>query len=238
MRLSTALTPRVVACAEEHSRHVALPRGCVGDLRDLLAEHGVGLRLDDQRVLGESLKARFHGHLTEVQEQAAKSLLAHDLGVFVAPPGVGKTVVGTYLAAARGRSTLVLVHRKPLLDQWVAQLSLFLGLPPKGIGQIGGGKRTPTGRLDVAMLQSLVRDGTIDDVVAAYGHVIVDECHHVPAASFERVMGEVKARYVTGLTATPYRRDGHQPSSTCSAVPSGSPSTRRARRRSARSSIA
>ena len=238
MRLSTALTPRVVACAEEHSRHVALPRGCVGDLRDLLADHGVGLRLDDQRVLGESLKARFHGHLTEAQEQAAKSLLAHDLGVFVAPPGVGKTVVGIYLAAARGRSTLVLVHRKPLLDQWVAQLSLFLGLPPKGIGQIGGGKRTPTGRLDVAMLQSLVRDGTIDDVVAAYGHVIVDECHHVPAASFERVMGEVKARYVTGLTATPYRRDGHQPSSTCSAVPSGSPSTRRARRRSARSSIA
>jgi len=115
MRLSTALTPRVVACAEEHSRHVALPRGCVGDLRDLLADHGVGLRLDDQRVLGESLKARFHGHLTEAQEQAAKSLLAHDLGVFVAPPGVGKTVVGIYLAAARGRSTLVLVHRKPLL---------------------------------------------------------------------------------------------------------------------------
>jgi len=211
MRLSTALTPRVVACAEEHSRHVALPRGCVGDLRDLLADHGVGLRLDDQRVLGESLKARFHGHLTEAQEQAAKSLLAHDLGVFVAPPGVGKTVVGIYLAAARGRSTLVLVHRKPLLDQWVAQLSLFLGLPPKGIGQIGGGKRTPTGRLDVAMLQSLAAARTIDDVVAAYGHVIVDECHHVPAASFERVMGEVKARYVTGLTATPYRRDGHQP---------------------------
>src|SRR2546422_3013389 len=211
MRLSMALTPRVVACSEEHSQHVALPRGCVADLRDLLAEHGVGLRLDDQRLLGESLKVRFQGHLTGVLEQAAKSLLAHDFGVFVAPPGVGKTVVGTYLAAARGRSTLVLVHRKPLLDQWVAQLSLFLGLPPKAIGQIGGGKRTPSGRLDVAMLQSLVRDGTVDDIVAAYGHVIIDECHHVPAASFERVMNEVKARYVTGLTATPYRRDGHQP---------------------------
>jgi len=98
MRLSTALTPRVVACSEEHSQHVALPRGCVADLRDLLAEHGVGLRLDDQRLLGESLKVRFQGHLTGVQEQAAKSLLAHDFGVFVAPPGVGKTVVGTYLA--------------------------------------------------------------------------------------------------------------------------------------------
>ena len=211
MRLSTALTPRVVACAEDHPQHVALPRGCVGDLKELLAGHGVRLRLDDQRVLGESFPVRFEGHLTEVQEQAAKSLLAHELGVFVAPPGVGKTVVGAYLAAARGRSTLVLVHRKPLLDQWVAQLSLFLGLPAKTIGQIGGGKRTPGGRLDVAMLQSLAHDGAVDDIVAAYGHVIIDECHHVPAASFERVMGEVKAQYVTGLTATPYRRDGHQP---------------------------
>jgi superfamily II DNA or RNA helicase len=211
MRLPVALTPRVIGCAEELSQHVALPRGCVGDLTNLLAEHGIGLRLDDQRCSGEPLKVRFGGRLTAAQEKAAKSLLAHDLGVFVAPPGVGKTVVGTHVIAARGRSTLVLVHRKPLLDQWVAQLSLFLGLTSKAIGQIGGGKRMPTGRLDVAMLQSLVRDGTVHDVVAKYGHVVVDECHHVPAASFERVMSEVRARYVTGLTATPYRRDGHQP---------------------------
>jgi len=211
MRLSTALTPHVIGCAEEHPQHVALPRGCVGELTELLAEHGVRLRLDDQRHLGEQLRVRFEGHLTAVQEQAAKSLLAHDLGVLVAPPGVGKTVVGTYVIASRGRSTLVLVHRKPLLDQWVAQLSLFLGLPSKAIGLIGGGKRTPTGRLDVAMIQSLVRDGAVDDVVANYGHVVIDECHHLPAASFERVLAEVKARYVIGLTATPYRRDGHQP---------------------------
>jgi superfamily II DNA or RNA helicase len=106
---------------------------------------------------------------------------------------------------------LVLVHRQPLLDQWVAQLSMFLGIAEKEIGQIGGGKRKPNGRLDVAMLQSLVRKGAVDDVVAGYGHVIVDECHHVPAVSFERVLSEVKARYVVGLTATPQRRDGHHP---------------------------
>ncbi len=129
----------------------------------------------------------------------------------MAPPGVGKTVVGTYLVAARARSTLVLVHRQPLLDQWVAQLGMFLGLDPKAIGQIGAGKRRPTGRLDVAMLQSLVREERVDDVVAGYGHVIVDECHHVPAVSFERVLSEVKARYLTGLTATPRRRDGLHP---------------------------
>jgi superfamily II DNA or RNA helicase len=120
-------------------------------------------------------------------------------------------VVGTYLVAARARNTLILVHRQPLLDQWVAQLGMFLGLDPKAIGQIGAGKRRPTGRLDVAMLQSLVREGRVDDVVAGYGHVIVDECHHVPAVSFERILSEVKARYLTGLTATPRRRDGLHP---------------------------
>ncbi|GAB4238321.1 MAG: hypothetical protein OHK0028_15860 [Deltaproteobacteria bacterium] len=106
---------------------------------------------------------------------------------------------------------MVLVHRKPILDQWIAHLSSFLGVEPKSIGRIGGGKNTPNGRLDVAMIQSLVRKGEVSNLVAGYGHVIVDECHHLPAVSFERVLSEVKARYVTGLTATPYRRDGHQP---------------------------
>ncbi len=109
------------------------------------------------------------------------------------------------------RNTLVLVHRKPLLEQWAAQLSLFLGVEPRVIGQIGGGKHKPNGRLDLAMLQSLGRKGQVDDLVAGYGHVLIDECHHLPAVSFERVLSEVRARYVTGLTATPYRRDGHQP---------------------------
>jgi len=103
------------------------------------------------------------------------------------------------------------VHRQPLLDQWVAQLALFLGLDAKDIGQISGGRHKPNGRLDVAMIQSLVRKESVNDLVANYGHVIVDECHHLPAVSFERVLAEVRARFVTGLTATPQRRDGHHP---------------------------
>jgi superfamily II DNA or RNA helicase len=137
--------------------------------------------------------------------------MAHDIGVFVAPPGVGKTVIGTYLVATRACSTLILVHRRPLLDQWIVQLAVFLGIEPKEIGQIGAGKRAATGRLDVAMIQSLVRKDAVADLVAGYGQVIVDECHHLPAVSFERVLSEVKARYVVGLTATPQRRDGHHP---------------------------
>jgi superfamily II DNA or RNA helicase len=211
LRLSTALTPRVIACAEELSEYIALPRGCRTELQRLLAAADSQLVVNDQRCLGDQLDVRFRGELTSVQSGAVRALLEHDNGVFVAPPGVGKTVVGICLAAERARNTLVVVHRQPLLDQWITQLSLFLGIDPKAIGQIGAGKRTPTGRLDVAMIQSLIRNGRVDDLIAAYGHVIVDECHHVPAISFERVLSEVKARFVTGLTATPHRRDGLHP---------------------------
>lgn len=211
MRLSTATTPRVIACAEDLPQHVGLPRGRQTELEALLREHGVALDVADERVAGGSLGFRFRGRLTPVQEKAVSTLLEHDIGVFVAPPGVGKTVVGTYLVAERGCSTLVLVHRRPLLDQWLAQLALFLGIEPKEVGQIGAGKKTGNGRLDVAMIQSLVRKEKIEDVVASYGQVIVDECHHVPAVSFERLLAEVKARFVVGLTATPQRRDGQHP---------------------------
>ena len=142
---------------------------------------------------------------------AARALSGHDTGLFVAPPGTGKTVLGAWLVSARARSTLVLVHRANLLDQWVAQLSMFLGIDPREVGQVGGGRRKPNGRLDVAMVQSLVHKGEVDDIVARYGQVIVDECHHVAAFSYERLLSEVKAGYVVGLTATPRRRDGLHP---------------------------
>jgi len=188
-----------------------LPRGCQLELETLLREYGVSLEVADERVDGVPLRLQFRGSLTAVQQKAATALLGHDIGVFVAPPGVGKTVVGTYLVAERGCSTLILVHRQPLLDQWLAQLSLFLGIELKEIGQIGAGKKTGNGRLDVAMIQSLVRREKVQDLVANYGQIIVDECHHLPAVSFERVLAEAKARYVVGLTATPQRRDGHHP---------------------------
>jgi superfamily II DNA or RNA helicase len=211
MRLSTALTPRVISCAEDLPEHTALPRGCLPEAGALLREDGVTLEVEDKREDGTLVNFMFQGVLTPLQEQAVNALLAQDMGVFVAPPGVGKTVVGAYLVAARGRNTLILVHRKPLLDQWVGQLAMFLGIEPKDIGQIGAGKSKPNGRLDVAMVQSLVRKDLVADLVAGYGQVILDEAHHCPAVSFERVLTEVKAKYVVGLTATPQRRDGHQP---------------------------
>ena len=211
MRLSTSQTPRIISCAEELPNHVELPRGCCDDARELLAKYGVRLDIEDQRTVGQSIDVVFQGELTELQANAARAILTHDAGVFVAPPGVGKTVVGIHLIAARARNTLILVHRRPLMEQWIAQLSLFLGIPAKQIGRIGASRHKVTGTIDVAMIQSLVRGERVEDLVAGYGHVLIDECHHVPAVSFERVLAELKARYVTGLTATPQRRDGHHP---------------------------
>ncbi len=211
LRLSTALTPRVISCAEDHDKYIGLPRGCLDDVRSLLREHKSLLELEDLRCAGEPVEATFLGELTDAQLQAVTAIDERDNGMVVAPPGFGKTVLGTYLIAERKCSTLVLVHRQPLLEQWRSQIGIFLGRDAKSIGQIGAGKRKLTGQIDVAMIQSLSRKDTVDDIVTEYGQVIIDECHHLPAVSFERILSEVKARYVVGLTATPQRRDGHQP---------------------------
>ena len=203
MRLSTFMTPRIICCAGESPRHIILPRGCITDLENVLRERGASLAVEDGTNKGEALDARFRGRLTQVQKEAVETLLKHNLGVFVAPAGVGKTIVGIYLISERKTNTLILVHRLPLLEQWKAQLSVFLDIDPKSIGRIGGGRNRPGGGIDIAMIQSLTRKGKVDDLVAGYGHVIMDECHHVPAVSFELVLSRIKARYITGLTATP-----------------------------------
>jgi len=211
LRLSTARTPRVICCSEDHPGHVAIPRGCLDELRNLSKGFGIELDILDNRVLGFRIAATFGGRLTREQAEASEKMLLHDDGVLVAPPGSGKTVIGTQMIAARGVNALVLVHRSPLMEQWRAQLANLLGLDPAEVGQIGCGKDKRSSIIDVAMLQSLTRKGVVESLVTEYGHVVIDECHHLPAVSFERVLRQVKARYVTGLTATPYRRDGHQP---------------------------
>lgn len=120
-------------------------------------------------------------------------------------------MIAAWLIAERGKNTLVLVHRRQLLEKWIDRLSDFLGLPKEAIGRIGGGKKKPTGALDVAIIQSLVRKGVVDDRVGEYGHIVVDECHRLSAPSFEQVARRAKAKYVTGLSATVTRKDGHHP---------------------------
>lgn len=211
MRLPTFGKPRIISCAELFSKHVALPRGCLDDVLGLLGDAGIAVELRDERQQGAPLGARFLGELTPEQEVAAEDLRKHETGVLAATTAFGKTVVAAKMIAARGRNTLVLVHRRQILDQWVARLRTFLDIPSDKIGVIHGGKRKPTGIIDVALMQSLSRKGVVSDLLEGYGHVVVDECHHVSAVGFEAVTRAAKARYVLGLSATVTRKDGHHP---------------------------
>jgi superfamily II DNA or RNA helicase len=211
MRLPTFGKPRVISCAELLAKHIALPRGCLDTALGLLASNGIQPELRDERCTGTRLGARFLGTLTEEQEVAAQALMAHDTGVLAATTAFGKTVVASKLIAERNTNTLVLVHRQQLLEQWVARLSAFLDIGSDRIGVIRGGRKRPTGVVDVATIQSLVRKGEVTDLVADYGHLVVDECHHLSAVSFEAVARVVRAKYVLGLSATVTRKDGHHP---------------------------
>jgi superfamily II DNA or RNA helicase len=213
MRLPTFGKPRVVSCAELYVQHIALPRGCLDEAIDLIKSHGGVADLKDRREIGTALPANvsFQGELRRPQSAAFDALVTQENGVLAATTAFGKTVVAVALIARRGRNTLILVHRRELLYQWVERLRTFLQIDPKQIGVVGGGKRKPTGIIDVALIQSLVRKGEVADIVADYGHLIVDECHHLSAASFELVARRSKARYVVGLSATIARKDGHHP---------------------------
>lgn len=211
MRLPTYDKPRIVSCASLHRRHVELPRGCLEEVFELLNAHGVRADIDDQRDLGAALACQFTGTLRTEQQIAVGAMVPHDCGVLAATTAFGKTVVAAAMIGHRQRSTLVLVHRKELLTQWVERLKQFLSIDADQIGEIGGGKRKPTGYIDVAVIQSLVRKGVVSDLISGYGHLIVDECHHLSAASFELVARRSKARYVLGLSATVTRKDGHHP---------------------------
>lgn len=211
LRLSTFGKPRVIGCAEDYPKHVGLPRGCLDEVVELLSSLGIAVSLRDERASGSTLVTEFLGTLRDDQEEAARALLEHDTGVLAAGTAFGKTVVAAHLVAARSVSTLVLVHRQQLLEQWAARLGTFLDLPRGSIGTIGAGKRRATGVIDIALLQTLGRDGSLADLTRAYGHLVVDECHHLPATSFERVARAFGARYVLGLSATTIRKDGHHP---------------------------
>lgn len=211
MRFPVWDKPRIIGCAENHTRHIALPRGCLDAVVTLLRNNGIACVLQDERYPGSPLEVSFHGTLRPDQEAALEALLAHDNGVLCAPTAFGKTVTAAALIARRAVNTLVLVHRTELLRQWQERLQSFLGVGKGVVGVVGGGKAKPTGLVDIAVMQSVSRKGEISALVENYGQVIVDECHHLSALSFELILKRIRARYVHGLTATPQRRDGQHP---------------------------
>jgi superfamily II DNA or RNA helicase len=211
MRFSVWNKPRVIGCAENYPNHIALPRGCLEAVLKLLKENSIRCDLLDERFEGQVIDVVFAGILRADQEAAITEMMNHQDGVLCAPTAFGKTVAAAALIARRGINTLILVHRTELLKQWQARLQSFLGVGKGVVGTIGGGKAKPTGQIDIAVMQSLSRQGEVNPLVENYGQVIVDECHHVGASSFDAILKRVKAKYVLGLTATPIRRDGQQP---------------------------
>lgn len=228
MRLPVYGIPRILDCGYEDDAYIGLPRGCRDELTALLEQFEVPVVLEDKRTDGRTIDVSFCGTLRPEQEPAAQALLAEQMGVLSATTAFGKTVIGAYLIGQRRTNTLILVQSSALLEQWRTSLEKFLDIrealpePPKKrgrkrkrclIGQIGAGKDTHSGIIDIAIMQSLFEgeEKEVKSFVANYGMVIVDECHHVAAFTFEKVLRAVKAKYVYGLSATPTRKDGHHP---------------------------
>ena len=210
LRLSVWNTPRIIGCADNLTHHIALPRGCLNDLLVLLNTNNISYELDDKRLDGEEIQVEFTGTLRPDQNKAMKAMLKHETGVLCAPPAFGKTVTAAAIIAKRSVNTLILVHRKELMLQWRERLGAFLELGTVKIGNRGGGRKKLYGKIDIALMQSLARNPD-DDIIEQYGQIIVDECHHISATSFEGLLKQSKARFVLGLTATPIRRDGWHP---------------------------
>ncbi|MGB5707923.1 MAG: DEAD/DEAH box helicase family protein, partial [Arenicellales bacterium] len=216
MRFSTHGIPRYITCAKIEpgpvgSRWLSLPRGCFDDTVRLLEEQDVEVKIDDKRNQGVQLKSiHFLGKLRKDQSKAVKAITRYDTGVLHAPTAFGKTVTAIGAIEKRKTNTLILTHSRQLLSQWQERLGAFLS--GVVVGTYSGGKKKPSGEIDIATYQSLVnkKDNTVNQLVQDYGQVIIDECHHISAPSFEMVLDEVRAKYVLGLTATPYRQDGHE----------------------------
>lgn len=226
MRLSTYNIPRIISCADMEEDYIALPRGCEDAVVVLLKDNQVSYRIEDKTNHRENVTVRFKGELREEQKAAIVSLTAHDNGVLNATTAFGKTVTAIGLIAERKVNTLILVHTKALLDQWKSRLEEFLEIDfteessPKKcsrkkvfspFGTLDSRGNSLHGKIDIALMQSCLEDNGVKPFVRDYGMLIVDECHHVSAVNFERILKYANARYVYGLTATAIRKDGHQP---------------------------
>ena len=209
LRFPTFNIPRFIFCGKDHTDRLILPRGTLPEVEKLVLKAGGHVAVNDLLPNATPIHLHFHGVLTAEQERAVEVMMNHDNGILVAPPGAGKTVMACAAIARRGIPALVLVHRKPLKDQWSTRLQQFLGLSKKDIHILGRG-RYRDAFVAIGMFQTLAKADSPAQLMKKYGQVVIDECHHVPAASFEAAIKQCAARYLLGLTATPFRKDGLQ----------------------------
>lgn len=226
LRLSTYAVPRIISCFDITDAYLIMPRGCDDAIVSFFQDNNVAYSIHDETNKGEQIAVTFCGEERKEQLDAINALLSHNNGVLHATTAFGKTITAAAIIARKQTNTLILVHSKALLTQWHEKLTSFLNIDyqepqertKRGrrkafspIGTLDSTANTLHGIIDIALIQSCLEEDGVKPFVQNYGMVIVDECHHVSSVTFERVLKNIKAQVVYGLTATPTRKDGHQP---------------------------
>lgn len=209
MRMSVYNIPMVIDCSKEDEKYLKIPRGTYEYLCDLCNDQNVKIKVVDKRNCGDKIDIKFNGKLSEEQELSLYKMLEYDTGILHAPTVFGKTVICCRMIAEKKVNTLIITHTLQLLKQWKDRLSEFLDI--NEVGQIGGGKNILTNKIDVASIKTIWNNGKFNDIVKNYGMIIIDECHHLAAFTYESAVNTVNAKYVYGVTATPDRENGHTP---------------------------
>lgn len=226
LRLSTYAIPRIISCFDITNEYLAMPRGCEDATRSFLNDNAVTYTITDKTNHGNKISVSFQGEEREEQLEAINALLPYTNVILHATTAFGKTVTAAAIIARKKVNTLILVHSKALLKQWHDRLTEFLNIDyPKHeeknkrgrrkvfspIGCFDSSGNTLHGIIDIALIQSCLDEDGVKPFVQDYGMVIVDECHHVSSITFEQVLMSIKVHTIYGLTATPIRKDGHQP---------------------------
>ena len=209
MRMNVYNIPMIIDCSKEDEQYLKLPRGTYEYLEDLCKTHNVKIIKMDKRTKGKKIDIKFDGELREGQQKALDEMLKHDNGILCAPTGFGKTVLGCKLIERRKVNTLILVNKIQLLNQWKDRIKEFLNI--EEVGEISSRKKNITHVIDVASIKSLWNNGKVLDIAKNYGMIIIDECHHTSAYTFEQAINNGTAKYIYGISATPTREDGHMP---------------------------
>ena len=210
MRFSTWNIPKYIFCGEQTNSALILPGGLIDSCKEVCQSAGAEFYITDKRLNYKRLRMSFKGKLRKEQKKAVTALLQNEKGVLTAPPGSGKTIIACSIIAKRKLPALVLVHRAPLRDQWKKKITEFIKFNIKQIGTISGLKKNGNGKIDIATMQTISKMKNVSDFLSRYGQIVIDECHHVPAFTFESIIKKCPAKYILGLTATPYRKDGLQ----------------------------
>jgi superfamily II DNA or RNA helicase len=202
-------TERYFKLIEENENEVIIPRGFIGKTIRFCRENNIEYNFKDERKKLKEVSFLFNALLREHQQIVIDTIAKKDLGVIVAPPGSGKTIVGLKIIAEKKQPALIVTHRKQIADQWIERIETFLGIPKNEIGKIGQGKTKIGKQITVAMIQSLSKELDKPDgekLLNAFGTIILDECHHIPAETFRNTISKLQTFYLYGLTATPFRK--------------------------------